>query len=169
MQAPCTPSRTADWLEVATDHLEAWKGSSAQAGACSVLEFAKAWYPGLDLAQLTTFQLEGQEKLVAVEDDLIRRAATIADYTDTCVFVPELVDKGAEVPLEWFGLNPEDSEDSSEVIDSSDDGEEVEDEESKEDAPEVGVDGQPQTDRASSNDPCSSVPTAAGGDQAETD
>ena len=38
-----------------------------------------------------------------------------------------------------------------------------EDEESDVDLPEVGVDGQPQPDRASSNDPRSKVPTAAGG------
>ena len=29
MQAPCTPSLTADWLEVTAGRLEAWKGSSA--------------------------------------------------------------------------------------------------------------------------------------------
>ena len=55
-----------------------------------------------------------------------------------------------------------------EVIDSSDKGEEAEDEESEEDVPEVGADGQPQPDRASSNDLRSSAPTAAGGDQGET-
>jgi hypothetical protein len=33
VQAPCTPSRTADWLEVAIGRFEAWKGSSARAGA----------------------------------------------------------------------------------------------------------------------------------------
>ena len=101
---------------------------------------------------------------MAVESDLVRRAVAITDYTDTSVFVPELVDEGAEAALEWFGLNPEDSKDSAEVIDSSDEGEEVKDEESEEDAPEVGADGQPQPDRASSNDPRSGASTAAGGD-----
>ena len=52
--APRTPSWTADWLEVAAGCLEAWKGSSAWAGARRDLEFIRAWYPGLDLAQLTT-------------------------------------------------------------------------------------------------------------------
>ena len=33
MQAPRTPSLTADWLEVVVGRLEAWKGSSARAGA----------------------------------------------------------------------------------------------------------------------------------------
>ena len=32
MQAPCTPSLTTDWLEVAAGRLEAWKGSSARTG-----------------------------------------------------------------------------------------------------------------------------------------
>ena len=36
---PLTPSRTADWLEVAAGRLEAWKGSSARAGAHRALEF----------------------------------------------------------------------------------------------------------------------------------
>ena len=34
-----TPSRTADWLEVAAGRLEAWKGSAARAGARRALEF----------------------------------------------------------------------------------------------------------------------------------
>ena len=50
MPTPRTPSRTADWLEVAVGLLEAWKGSSARAGARRALEFIKAWYPGLSLA-----------------------------------------------------------------------------------------------------------------------
>ena len=58
MQAPCTPSLTTDWLEVAAGRLEAWKGSSAQDGACQALEFVKAWYPGLDLDRLATLRLE---------------------------------------------------------------------------------------------------------------
>ena len=58
MPAPRTPSRTTDWLEVAAGRLAAWKGSSAWAGARRALEFVKAWYPGLNLAQLTTFRLE---------------------------------------------------------------------------------------------------------------
>ena len=58
MQAPRTPSRTTDWLEVATGRLEAWKGSSARAGARRTLEFVKAWYPGLDLDLLATLRSE---------------------------------------------------------------------------------------------------------------
>ena len=115
------------------------------------MEFVKAWYPGLDLAQLTTFRLEAQEELAVVAAELINRAVAIADFTDTSVFVPEVVEEGGEAPQEWLGLNPEDSEDSAEVIDSSDEGEdgeeegegeeEEEDEESDVDMPEVGADG----------------------------
>nr|XP_020181309.1 eukaryotic translation initiation factor 5B-like [Aegilops tauschii subsp. strangulata] len=171
VQAPRTPSRTADWLEVAAGRLEAWKGSAARAGAHRALEFVKAWYPGLDLAQLTMFRLEAREELAVVEAELINKAAAIADFTDTSVFIPEVVEEGAEAPLEWLGLNPEDSEDSAEVFDSSDEGEEEEEEEeeSEDDMPEVGADGQPQPDQASSNDPRSKVATAAGSGQAETD
>nr|XP_045086379.1 glucosidase 2 subunit beta-like [Aegilops tauschii subsp. strangulata] len=86
-----------------------------------------------------------------------------------CIFVPELAENGAEAPPEWFGLDPEDGEDSDEVIDSNDEGEDEEDEEGEEEAPEVGADDQPQFDRASSNEPRPSEPAAAEGDQAETD
>ena len=105
------------------------------------MEFIKAWYRGLDLAQLTMFRQEAQEELVAVERDLIKRAAAIAEYTNTNVFVPELAENGAEVPSEWFGLNLEDGEDSAEVFDSSNEGEYEKDEESGEDALEAGADG----------------------------
>ena len=133
------------------------------------MEFVKAWYPGLNLAQLTTFRQEAQEELVAVEDDLVKRAEAIAEYTDTSVFFPERAEYGAEAPPEWFGLNPEDGEDSAEVIDSSGKEEGEAEEEGEEEAPEVGADGQPQLDRASSNEPRPSEPAATEGDQAETD
>ena len=38
VQAPRTPSRTTNWLEVATGRLEAWKGSAARARAHRALE-----------------------------------------------------------------------------------------------------------------------------------
>ena len=117
---------------MAAGRLEAWKGSS---------EFVKGWYTGLDLAQLTTFPLEAQEELVAVEDDLVKRAAAIAEYTNTSIFVPERVENGVEAPPEWFGLNPEDGEDSAEVIDSSSEEGDEEEEEGEEEAPDVGADG----------------------------
>ena len=46
-----------------------------------------------------------------VERELVQRAATVAEYTDTSVFVPELAENGTEAPQEWFRLNPEDGED----------------------------------------------------------
>ena len=58
-----TASRTADWLEVAAGRLEAWKGSSARAGARRALEFLKAWYPGMDLDRLAAFRSEAQAEL----------------------------------------------------------------------------------------------------------
>ena len=65
-------------------------------------------------------------------------------------------------------MNPDYGEDSAEVIGSS-----VEEEDEAEDggeaeAPEDGADGQPQPDRASSNEPCATESTTTGGDQAET-
>ena len=51
-----TSSQTADWMEVAAGRLEAWKGSSARAGARWALEFIKAWYLGLDLDRLAAFR-----------------------------------------------------------------------------------------------------------------
>ena len=76
-KARCTPSLTANWLEVAAGRLEAWKGSSARAGARRALEFVKAWYPGLDLDRLATLRLEAQPELAAAEDALVKRAAAI--------------------------------------------------------------------------------------------
>ena len=148
-QAPRTPSRTADWLEVTAGRLEAWKGSSARAGVRRALEFDKAWYPGLDLDRLATLRSEAQPELAAAEDALVKRSATIAEYTDTSIVVPEQAEDGEEVPPEWFGMNPDYNEDSAK-------------------APEDGADGQPQLDRASSYEPCPPKPTTAGCDQAET-
>ena len=119
MPALCTASRTADWLEGAAGRLEAWKGSSARARARRALEFVKAWYPGLDLERLAAFRSEAQAELVAVAGALVERAAAIAVYTDTSVFVPEQAAGGEEVPPEWFGMNPDYDEDSAEVIGSS--------------------------------------------------
>nr|XP_020161629.1 glucosidase 2 subunit beta-like [Aegilops tauschii subsp. strangulata] len=79
---------------------------------------------------------EAQEELVTVEDGLVKRAAAIAEYTDTSVFIPERAENGAEAPPEWFGLNPEDSEDSAEVINSSGEEEDEEGEEGEEEAPQ---------------------------------
>ena len=162
IQAPRTPSQTADWLEVAAGRLKAWKGSLARAGARRALEFVKAWYPGLDLDRLATLRSEAQPELAAAEDTLVKRAAAIAEYTDTSVFVPERSEDGEEVPPEWFGMNSDYGEDSAEVIGSS------AEEEGEAEEPEDGADDQPQLDRASSNEPRATDPTAAGGDQAET-
>ena len=67
------------------------------------MEFVKAWYPRLNLAQLATFRQEAQEELVVVEQDLVKHAVVIAEYTNTSVFVPDLAENCAEAPPEWFG------------------------------------------------------------------
>ena len=64
------------------------------------MEFIKAWYLGLDLDRLAAFRSEAQTELAAVEGALIERAAAIADYTNTSVFVPEQTANGEEVPPE---------------------------------------------------------------------
>ena len=165
---PRTPSRTADWLEVAVGRFEAWKASAAHAGAGRALEFVRAWYPGLNLDQLSTWRQEADEELEAVRTAIIQRASVIADYTDTSAFTPEVNDDGVAQPEEWFGLNPADGEDSAEEIDSSDEGEEEEGEDGEDVVPDDGETGQPQLDRASSNEARASAPPAAGDDQAET-
>ena len=55
-----------------------------------------------------------------------------------------------------------------EEIVSSDEGEDEEDEVGENAAPGDGADGQPQPDRALSNEACASAPPAAGDDQGET-
>ena len=162
---PRTPSRTADWLEVAVGRFEAWKASAARSGARRALEFVKAWYPGLNLDQLATWRQQADTELEPARPAIIRRASAIADYTDTSVFAPEVDDNGVAQPEEWFGLNPADGEDSAEEIDSSDEGEE-EEEEGEDAEPAGGVAGQP--DRASSTTSRASASPAAGGGQAGT-
>ena len=103
-----------------------------------------------------------------MKDDLVKRAASIAEYTDTSISVPERAENGEEAPPEWFGLNPDDGEDSAEVIDSSGEEEGEEEEGDEEEAPELEADGQPQPDRSSSNEPRPTKPAVARGDQAET-
>ena len=65
-------------------------------------------------------------------------------------------------------MNPEYGEDSAEVIDSSTEEEDEVKDEGEAEVPEDGAGGQPQLDRASSNEPRQEKATAAGGDQAET-
>ena len=165
---PRTPSRTADWLELAVGRFEAWKASTARSGARRALEFIKAWYPGLSLDQLATWRQQADTELEPARPAIIRRASAIADYTDTSVFAPEVDDNGVAQPKEWFGLNPADGEDSAEEIDSSDEGEEEEEEDGEDAEPAGGAAGQPQPDRTSSTTSRASASPAVGGDQAET-
>ena len=88
-----------------------------------------------------------------MEDALVKRAAVIAEYTDTSIFVPERSEDVEEVPPEWFGMNPDYGEDSAEVIGSSVEEEDEAEAEGEAVVPEDGAGGQPQLDRASSNEP----------------
>ena len=133
-----------------------------------LLEFVKAWYPKLSLDQLATWRQEADTELEPARPAIIQRASAIADYTDTSAFAPEVDDNGIAQPEEWFGLNPADGEDSAEEIDSSDEGEEEEEEDSEDAELDVGAAGQPQPDRASSNEAHANASHAAGDDQAET-
>ena len=103
-----------------------------------------------------------------MEGALVERAAAIAEYTDTSVFVPEWAEGGKEVLAEWFGMNPEYGEDSAEVIDSSTEEEDEAEAGGEAEVPEDGAGGQPQLDRASSNVPRQEKATATGGDQTKT-
>ena len=132
------------------------------------MELIKAWYPGLDLDRLAAFRSEAQAELVAVEDALVARAAAIADYADTSIFVPDRAEDGREAPPEWFGMNPDYDKDSAEVIASSAEEEGEAEDEGETEAPEDGTGDKPQLDRASSNEPRREEATAAGGDQTET-
>ena len=163
---PRTPSRTADWLEVAVGRLEAWNASAARSGARRALEFVRAWYPGLNLDQLRTWRWEADE-LEVVRPDIIQRASAITDYTDTSAFAPEVNEHGVAQLEEWFGMNPAEGEDSTEEIESGDDGEEEEGEDGEDAVPDGGATSQPQLDHASSNEAHASAPPARGDDNAE--
>jgi len=164
---PRTPSRTADWLEVAVGRFEAWKASAARLGAGRALEFVRAWYPGLSLDQLRTWRMEADAELEEVRPAIAQRASTIAECTDISVFAPEIDDDGVVQPEEWFGLDPAVGEDSAEEIASSDEGEEDEDDGGKDGEPAGGTTSRRKADRASSNEARGSAPSAGGGDQAE--
>ena len=164
---PRTPSRTADWLEVAIGRFEAWKASAARLGAGRALEFVRAWYPGLSLDQLRTWRMEADAELEEVRPAIAQRASTIAECTDISVFAPEIDDDGVAQPEEWFGLNPAVGEDSVEEIASSDEGEDDEEEDGEDVEPAGGTTGRPQADRASSNEVRGSAPSAGGSDQAD--
>ena len=98
---------------------------------------------------------------------IAQRASTIAECTDTSVFAPELNDDGAAQSEEWFGLNLADSEDSAEEIASSDEGEDDEEEDGEDAEPTGETADRPPADRASSNEPRGSAPSARDDDQAE--
>ena len=168
LPAPRTPSRTADWLEVAVGRFEAWKASAARLGAGRALEFVRAWYPRLNMDLLSTWRQEADEELEAVRPAIIQRASVIAEYTDTSAFAPEVDDASVAQPEEWFGLNPADGEDSAEEIDSSDEGEEEEEEDGKDIVPDGEAASQLQPGCASSNEARANMPPAAGEDQAKT-
>jgi hypothetical protein len=140
VQVPRTPSRTADWLEVAAERLDAWKGAAARAGAKTALEFVKAWYPGVKTAQLATFRQEAVPELEQERDNIAIRASALAEHTNSDVFIPEQAEDGTEVPPSWFGLNPAEAEDPAEEIASSNEAaEEEEGEESGGVAPDDGA------------------------------
>ena len=77
--------------------------------------------------------------MVAVRCDLIHRVAAITEYTETGFFIAELDKDGAEAPPNWFGQNPDDGEDSTEEIASSNEGEDDEGEESEDVEPAGGT------------------------------
>ena len=152
---------------MAVGRFEAWTASAARSGARRALEFVKAWYPGLKLDQLATWRQPADAELEPARPAIIRRAAAIADYTDTNVFAPEVDDNGVAQPEDWFGLDPAYGEDSAEEIDSSDEGEE-EEEEGEDAEPAGGAADEPQPDRASSTTSRAGASPATGGDQAVT-
>ena len=98
---------------------------------------------------------------------IVQRALTIAEYTDTSAFAPEVDDTGVAQPEEWFGLNPAEGEDSAEEIASSDEGEGEEGEDGEDVVPDSEATSPPQPDRASSNEARASAPPARGDDHAK--
>ena len=109
--------------------------------------FVRAWYPGLNLDQLSTWRQEADKELEEVRPTIIQHASTIAEYTDTSAFAHEVDDTGVAQPEEWFGLNPAEGEESAEEIASSDEGEGEEGEYGEDVVPDGGATGQPQLDR----------------------
>jgi hypothetical protein len=165
VEVPRTPSRTADWLEAAAERLEAWKGAAARAGAKVALDFAKAWYPNINMAQLTTLRQEALPDLARESEAIAVRASALAEYADPAVFIPERDEEGREVPPSWFGINPALGEDSMEEIASSDEGEEEDEAGEEEDgdnggAPDDGASSRSRPDPVPSGDQTATVQSA---------
>lgn len=78
-------------MEAAGEQLDAWKGAVARAGTKVALEFVKAWYPDVSLAQLATFRQEAVPELELDHEGIAISASAITEYTDDNVSIPERV------------------------------------------------------------------------------
>jgi hypothetical protein len=71
------------WIPLASNRIDVWKESTAQAGAEQALEFVLSWYPGVSLDQLENFHEGGSAGLDKAK--LRQRACAIAECAETDV------------------------------------------------------------------------------------
>jgi hypothetical protein len=71
------------WIPLASNHVDIWKESAAQAGAEQALEFVILWYPGVNLDQLENLREGGSAGLDKAK--LRQRACAIAECANTDV------------------------------------------------------------------------------------
>jgi hypothetical protein len=125
------------------------------------LEFTKAWYPDVSMAQLATFRQEARPELELEREAIAIQASALAEYTDDNIFIPERGEDGAEVPPSWYGLDPNAEEDSAEEIASSDEAKkEGQDGDGNDVVPDDGATSQSQLDPAPADDQQATSPVA---------
>jgi hypothetical protein len=76
------------WIPLASNRVDVWKESAAQAGAEQALEFMLSWYPGVNLDQLKDLREGGLAGLDRAK--LRQRTCAIAE----CVEIDVLFDAG---------------------------------------------------------------------------
>jgi hypothetical protein len=71
------------WIPLASNRVDVWKESAAQAGTAQALEFVLSWYPGVNLDQLEDVREGGVAGLDKA--NLRQCACTIAECAETDV------------------------------------------------------------------------------------
>jgi hypothetical protein len=71
------------WIPLASNRVDVWKESAAQAGTEQALEFMLSWYPGVNLDQLENLREDGSADLDKAK--LRQCACAIAECAETDV------------------------------------------------------------------------------------
>ncbi|KAE8767634.1 hypothetical protein D1007_60976 [Hordeum vulgare] len=96
-------SRVATWLGHAAHRFDAWRASTARAGARIALSFAVSWYFGVNLERLSTLRAVHAD-LTSHEEDISFRAHELASYATLDTYFPELGEDGVPILEDDYGV-----------------------------------------------------------------